>query len=197
MCQRSPHRQRMSSNGICEKRAQLLRAVACLRAQLCAARHLQPAARWHGAPLGKVEARLTCVRSPTDAWNRLKYTCSWEYVLRFADMQRGGTHIPQGLVKNCNIVPRMRQDDCSNSHFQAILNLLNVVRPSTFEKETTYKNNLTYFLQPISEESRMDSALGGRLRHFCAVQLMFESNHAFCMLSNQAISVSTILAFLY
>ena len=175
-----------------------------------AARHLQPAARWHGAPLGKVGARLTCVRSPTDAWNRLKYTCSWEYVLCFADMQRGGTHIPRGLVKNCNIVPRMRQDDCSNSHFQAIFNLLNVVRPSMFEKETTYKNNLTYFLQPISGESRMNSALGGRLRHFCAVQLMFESNHTFCMLScyllyasnhtfcmlsNQAMSESTILAY--
>ena len=64
-----------------------------------------------------------------------------------------------------------------------------------FEKETTYKNNLTYFLQPISGESRMNSALGGRLRHFCAVQLMFESNHTFYMLSNQAMSESTILAY--
>ena len=111
--------------------------------------------------------------------------------------QYAGTHIPQGLVKKYNIVPRMRLDDCSNSHFQAIFNLLNVARPSTFEKETTYKNNLTYFLQPISGESRMDSALGGRLPHFCAVQLIFESNHTFCMLSNKAITISTILAFLY
>ena len=43
-------------------------------------------------------------------------------VLRFADMQRagrGGTHILKGLVKNCHNVPRMIQDDCSKSNYQA------------------------------------------------------------------------------
>ena len=134
--------------------------------------------------------------SPTDAWNRLKYTCSWEYVLRFADMQRGGTENNMPSQK-CNKVSRMRLDDCWNSHFPAITSLLRVIQGLQKLKKKQPTKNLTYFLQPISGESRMDGALGGRLRHFCAVQLMFESNHAFCMLSNQAISVSTILAFLY
>ena len=131
VCQRSPHRQRMSSNGICEKRAQLRRAVACLRAQLCSQQGtfnlLPDGTERHWGKSERASPASGLLQMHGTAWNTpaaanmycVSLICRW-----------GDTHIPKGLVKKYSNVIRRRQDDCSNNHFQEIESLLNVVRPS-------------------------------------------------------------------